>query len=139
VSVIGLLSKLKGDVDIIVGFAGRFIAPSCMNSTVCKDDLRFVAGRRLFRAHWQKRSAGLLPLPGGHTRTYLKSICSSPAGKRVLHFEQATLPWYQLPGESIVTILYFAPQLGQLNIIGSGRCMTDAKALMKKAPAIRAA
>jgi hypothetical protein len=51
-SLIGLLGKLKGDVDILVGFAARFIAPGCMNPTVCKHDLRFVAGSwRVFKAH----------------------------------------------------------------------------------------
>jgi len=46
---------------------------------------------------------------------------------RTLHLEQATLPWCQLPGDSIGTILYFAPQPGQLNGIGSELCMADAK------------
>ena len=58
---------------------------------------------------------------------YLKRRLSSPAGNRALHFEHATLPWYQLPGESIVTILYFAPQLGQLNRIGSELFMSEIK------------
>jgi hypothetical protein len=43
----------------------------------------------------------------------------------VLHFKQATLPWYQRPGESIVTILYVARQLGQLNRIGSELFMPE--------------
>jgi len=58
---------------------------------------------------------------------YLKRTPSSPPGNRALHSEQATLPQCQLPGESIVTILYFARQLGQLNRVGSELCMTDAK------------
>jgi hypothetical protein len=58
---------------------------------------------------------------------YLNSTRSSPAGKRALHFKQATLPRCQLPGNSIVTILYFARQLGQLNGIGSELFMSEIK------------
>jgi len=77
-------------------------------------------------------------------RMYLKRIPSSPPENRTLHSEQATLPRCQLPGESIVTILYLAPQLGQLKRIGSELCMRDARVLCghrkrEKSPATRAA
>ena len=88
-------------------------------------------GRRSAQHHFPS-------LLGGHIRMYLKRTRSSPPGNKALHLEQATLPWSQLPGESIVTISYFAPQLGQLNRIGSELCMLSRSSLqppkMQKKP-----
>jgi hypothetical protein len=58
---------------------------------------------------------------------YLKKTCSSPAGNTASHLKQATLPLCVRRGDSIVTILYVAPQLGQLNGIDSTLFMGDGK------------
>jgi Predicted membrane protein (DUF2214) len=56
-----------------------------------------------------------------------KKARSLPAGNSASHLKQATLPRCAAPGESIVTILYFAPQLGQLKEIDSVLFMAEIK------------
>ena len=57
------------------------------------------------------------------TKMYLKTRRPSTAGNGALHRMQDTLPRIGAAEGSIVTILYSAPQLGQLNRMGSESLM----------------
>jgi hypothetical protein len=65
-----------------------------------------------------------LPL-SGRTRMYLKKTSSSAAGNTASHLKQATSPRCDSPADCIEIILYSAPQLGQLNEIGSALFMVE--------------
>jgi hypothetical protein len=50
---------------------------------------------------------------------YSSETCPSPAGNKAAHFTQSNFLRQTLFATSVVTMMYFAPQLGQLKAIGS--------------------
>ena len=80
----------------------------------------------LFSAHrCRSEAAALSRLKEGHSSAspsksmYSSATCPSATGNKASHFTQLNLLCRPPSGTSIVTMMYFAPQLGQANAIGS--------------------
>jgi hypothetical protein len=96
----------------------------------------FFPAKKGFRSHVPatRRERIIAPNPDHLPlrKMYLSETRPSPTGNEAWHFTQPNLLLCKPFGTSIVTMMYFAPQLGQSKAIGSDFLQGNARAFARK-------